>query len=108
VQLAVAQFLGLFWRRGNKQGAIAGMIGGFVTAAVLQWQYPTSVPWLAGLTSGMAGLIINFVLYVGCSYLFRQPPAEQARVDQLFISTQLPAPAGVRARAAGKPSPARG
>lgn len=36
IQLAVPQFLGIFWKRGNKQGAIAGMTAGFVVAVALE------------------------------------------------------------------------
>lgn len=43
-QLAPTLFLGIFWRRGNATAATVAMIGGFATAAILQWQYPTSIP----------------------------------------------------------------
>lgn len=85
-QLAVAQFLGLCWRRGNAYGAVGGMVSGFGTAVALQILYPTSVPWLAGLTSGMAGLAVNLAVYIGCAYLLPAGAAEHSRVAELFAS----------------------
>ncbi len=43
IQLSVPQFLGIFWKRGNKYSAIAGMTVGFVLAATLELMYPTLV-----------------------------------------------------------------
>ncbi|HZS22606.1 MAG TPA: hypothetical protein VFA63_16685 [Pseudonocardiaceae bacterium] len=102
VQLAVPQFLGIFWRRGNKVGAITGMVAGIVTAAVLQVLCPASIPWLAGLTSGMAGMAVNLAVYIACAYLILMPGAETARVNHLFTSTAEPGPAVVAAP--GRPS----
>jgi solute:Na+ symporter, SSS family len=90
VQLAIPQFLGIFWRRGNKVGAIAGMVAGIVTAAVLQVLYPTSIPWLGGLTSGIAGMAVNLAVYITCAYLIPISGAETARVNHLFTSTAQP------------------
>lgn len=84
VQLAPALLLGIFWRRGNAVGAITGMVSGFTVAAVLQVQYPTSIPWLGGLTSGVAALIVNTAVYVACALLLPRTPSEEARVDSLF------------------------
>ena len=85
-QLAVSQFLGLCWRRGNAYGAVGGMVAGFSTAVVLQILYPTSVPWLAGLTSGVAGLVVNLAVYIGCAYLLPASTTERNRVAALFAS----------------------
>jgi SSS family solute:Na+ symporter len=84
VQLAPTLYFGLFWRRGNATAATASMLGGFATAAVLQVLYPTSVPWLGGATSGVAGLIVNVGLYVACAYLLPASDEERKRVDALF------------------------
>jgi SSS family solute:Na+ symporter len=102
VQLAVPQFLGIFWRRGNKVGAIAGMVAGIVTAAVLQVLYPTSIPWLGGLTSGIAGMAVNLAVYIACAYLIPMSGAEAARVNHLFVSTAEPGRAVVAGP--GRPS----
>ncbi|MEE6169658.1 MULTISPECIES: sodium:solute symporter family protein [unclassified Mycolicibacterium] len=84
VQLAPSVFLGIFWKRGNAVGATVGMIGGVLTAAVLQIFYPLSIPWLAGLTSGIAALVINLLLYVACAFALPATAEERARIDELF------------------------
>lgn len=86
VQLAPAVLLGIFWRRGNATGAACGMVGGIAVAAVLQVLYPTSVPWLGGLTSGVAGLLVNASVYVACAYLLPAAEDEQDRVDAMFAA----------------------
>ncbi|MFM0504847.1 sodium:solute symporter family protein [Paraburkholderia caffeinilytica] len=87
IQLAVPLMLGIFWRRGNRQGAIAGLFVGFVVTGALEWIYHGSVPWAHGLTSGVIGLAANFAIYATCAYLFPHSAAEQARLDELFDST---------------------
>jgi len=84
IQLAVPQFLGLFWRRGNHVGAIAGMTVGFALAIVLEYFSPMSLPWAYGLTSGLVALCVNLAIYVACAYLIPQSAEERRRVDALF------------------------
>lgn len=60
------------------------MVSGLLAASVLQVQYPLSVPWLGGLTSGAAALIVNTVVYVAAAYLMPHSTTERARVDALF------------------------
>lgn len=84
IQLAVPQFLGIFWRRGNKYGAIAGMTTGFITAVALELVFPGYLPWAYGLTSGAVALVVNLAIYVTLAYLVPQPAAERERVDGLF------------------------
>jgi SSS family solute:Na+ symporter len=83
-QLAPALFLGIFWRRGTALGAIGAMVSGFAVAAALQVAYPTSIPWLGGLTSGVVGLIVNTAVYVGVAFLGPRSQAEEARIAALF------------------------
>jgi SSS family solute:Na+ symporter len=87
IQLAVPQFLGIFWRKGNKQGAYAGTIIGFVVAVVLTSYFPAFIPPLWGLTSGFVALVINFGIYVACAYGFPQSAEERTRVETLFHLT---------------------
>ena len=84
VQLAPSVFLGIFWKRGNAVGATAGMVGGILTAAVLEVAYPLSIPWLAGLTSGIAALVVNILLYVACAFVLPATAEERVRIDELF------------------------
>lgn len=86
VQLAVPLFLGIFFKFGNKYGALAGMISGFSVAAILTIIYPDDIPALWSLTSGIVGLILNLVMYIAVSLLTRNKvsDAEKAHVDELF------------------------
>ncbi|MFJ7437305.1 hypothetical protein ACIQW5_06565 [Methylorubrum thiocyanatum] len=84
IQLSIPQFLGIFWRRGSRQGAFAGMILGFVTAVGLEVAYGGQLPFGYGLTSGCFGLAVNLLVYVACAYLLPQSAEEQQRVDELF------------------------
>lgn len=84
VQLAPALYLGIFWRKGNAAAASAGMIVGFAIAVILQFLYPVAIPQLAGLTSGVVGLIANALVYVVLSYALPHSEAERRRIDRLF------------------------
>jgi SSS family solute:Na+ symporter len=84
IQLAVPQFLGIFWQRGNKYGAIAGMVAGFAVAVTLELAYPGYLPWAYGLTSGAVGLVANFAIYVAAAYFIPQTEADRRRVEELF------------------------
>jgi solute:Na+ symporter, SSS family len=104
VQLGPTLFLGLFWKRGNAVAAVASMVAGISTAGVLQVIYPTSVPWLAGATPGVAGLLVNIAVYLGCAYLVPTPAEERRRVDELFaqLATAGPGQAQEAAPVAGQ------
>ncbi|KKB62950.1 sodium:solute symporter [Robbsia andropogonis] len=88
IQLAVPLFFGIFSRRGNKQGAIAGMAVGIACAVVLTAMYPDDIPWLGSLTSGIVGLVANLTVFVICAFAIKPSPAEQARVAALFESVR--------------------
>ncbi|WP_017200007.1 sodium:solute symporter family protein [Arthrobacter sp. M2012083] len=85
-QLAPTLLLGIFWRRGTAAAANSAMVSGILVAAVLELMYPSplSIPWLGGLTSGVAGLIVNLAVYLAVSLAKPAPAAEQDRVDALF------------------------
>ncbi|MCZ9884484.1 sodium:solute symporter family protein [Arthrobacter sp. B2a2-09] len=85
-QLAPTLLLGIFWRRGTAAAANAAMVSGILVAAVLELIYPSplSIPWLGGLTSGVAGLIVNLTVYLAVSLAKPATQAEQERVDSLF------------------------
>lgn len=85
-QLAPTLLLGIFWRRGTALAANAAMVSGIAVAAVLELMYPSplSIPWLGGLTSGVAGLIVNLAVYLAVSLVKPATAAEQQRVDALF------------------------
>lgn len=91
VQLAPTLLLGIFWKRGNAAGAVSAMVSGFAIAAVLQSIYPISIPWLGGLTSGVAALAVNIAVYVACAYLMPHSDVERKRVDDLWLAFRQPA-----------------
>ena len=77
-------FLGMFWRGGNRIGALLSMGCGFTLAAVLTWFYPDDMPGLGSLTSGVLALGVNLLLYLGCHVCFGQSEQERERVRRLF------------------------
>jgi cation/acetate symporter len=105
--------LGIFWRRANGNGAVAGMAGGLiVTIAYLTANYldpRINVLGLSHLSAGLFGMIVNFVLQVTVSLATAPPPREiQDMVDDLrnpvgemseegaLIRDNVPAPAPAR------------
>jgi solute:Na+ symporter, SSS family len=87
IQLAVPQYLGIFWKRGNAIGSILGTLIGFVLAIGLQATYPDGIAWAWGLTSGVLGLVVNAAVYLGCAVLLPATDAERQRVNDLFALT---------------------
>jgi Na+/proline symporter len=91
IQLAVPIFGGLIWRRGNRDGAIAGLLVGAVVALVLTVPYMSTggaIPWLEGLGSGLVALVVNLIVFVYVSLARPSDDAELLRVDELFRSTR--------------------
>ena len=84
--LAAASFfpvilLGIFDLRMNKQGAIAGMVGGlgFTLFYIVQIKGFAVAPWFFGISPegiGVVGMILNFVLALTVSRL-TPPPSEE-------------------------------
>ena len=97
--LAAASFfpailLGIFWKRMNKEGAIAGMTTGLVvtgayilTYKIFGWIPNDAEHWVLGVSPegfGTIGMVISFVVSVGVS-LATSPPPEQisALIDRI-------------------------
>lgn len=79
--------LGIWWKRANRQGAIAGMICGFVAGSAYLYAIQNGMePWwgLDGLRFGIIGMPVSLVAMVVVSYLTPEPNAEiQAMVDEV-------------------------
>ncbi|MEQ8335513.1 sodium:solute symporter family protein [Nisaea sp.] len=78
--------LGIWWKRANRQGAIAGMMGGFVagTAYLYYVHFAGGTPWLGidHLRFGMIGMPVSLVAMIVVSLMTEEPDAEtQAMVD---------------------------
>ena len=84
IQLAVPLFFGIFSRRGNKQGALAGMLVGIAIAIVLTTLYPDDIRALGSLTSGIVGLAANFIVFVVFAFAIKPSAEETARLELLF------------------------
>ncbi len=89
-------FLGIFDRRTNKQGAVAGMLVGIgFTAAYILWfrfVHPDAGAdrWLFGISPegiGSVGMLLNFAV---CSVVSRLTPPPPAHVQALVEEIRLP------------------
>ncbi len=105
--LAAASFfpiivLGIFWKRTNKQGAIAGMLVGLIFTAILILLmrsvpiFGTAEPLLDsffGINAqgvGTIGMLINFVVTVGVSKYTASPPDDiQDLVEEVRYPRKL-------------------
>jgi len=79
-----ALLMGIFYKRLNKEGAIAGMLSGLFATSVYIINYKflnvhlnTADNWFLGISPegfGFVGMIINFVIALIVSYFFSKPP----------------------------------
>ncbi|MXZ80212.1 MAG: cation acetate symporter [Gammaproteobacteria bacterium] len=84
--------LGIWWKRANRAGAIAGMIGGFVAGTwyLYMVRFAGMDPWIGidHLRFGIIGMPVSLVCMVVVSLMTEEPDAEtQAMVDE----TRVPA-----------------
>ena len=82
--------LGVWWKRANRAGAVAGMIGGFAAGAwyLYMVQFGGMAPWLGldGLRFGMIGMPVSLVLMVVVSLMTEEPDEETQRmVDAIRV-----------------------
>lgn len=100
--LAAASFfpvilLGIFWKRANDKGAIAGMISGigFTAAYIVYFKFlhpelNHAEHWLLGISPegiGTLGMLINFAVAIPLSLLTAPPPLE---IQELVEEIRLP------------------
>jgi cation/acetate symporter len=83
--------LGVWWKRANRAGAIAGMVGGFGAGDwyLYMVKFGGMTPWLGldGLRFGMIGMPVSLILMVVVSLATEEPDAEtQKMVDEIRIS----------------------
>ncbi len=89
-------FLGIFTKRTNREGAIAGMICGlcFTASYIVYFKfiYPdanNSENWLFGISPegiGSIGMLVNFAVAIVVSRMTPPPPAEvQAMVEEIRV-----------------------
>ncbi|MBL4622824.1 MAG: cation acetate symporter [Immundisolibacteraceae bacterium] len=96
--------LGIFWKRANNIGAIAGMVCGigFTAGYIVYFKFlhpelNVAAEWLFGISPegiGTLGMLINFAVAIVLSLLTAPPPAEvQALVEEIRLPDNV---AGVR------------
>ena len=99
--------LGIFFKRVNKQGAIAGMLTGliftygyieffkglFLKWAGSPWGENVAEHWLFGISPegiGVIGMCLNFVVAISVSYLTQPPPEHiQHMVEHIRVPRQF-------------------
>ncbi|MDC0029451.1 cation acetate symporter [Pseudomonadota bacterium] len=79
-----ALLMGIFYKRLNKEGAIAGMIAGLVitSAYIIYFKFinihlNSADNWFLGISPegfGFVGMLINFIVSLFVSYFFTKPP----------------------------------
>ncbi len=78
--------LGVWWKRANRAGAIAGMAGGFLAGSAYLYAVRTGMePWFGidHLRFGMVGMAVSLVAMIVVSLMTKAPDAEtQAMVDE--------------------------
>ncbi|MFQ6005965.1 MAG: sodium:solute symporter family protein [Woeseia sp.] len=96
--------LGIFFKRANKQGAIAGMLTGlfftygyieyfkglFLKWAGSPWGENVAEHWLFGISPegiGVVGMVLNFMVAVSVSYLTSAPPE---RIQHMVEHIRVP------------------
>jgi solute:Na+ symporter, SSS family len=87
IQLSVPQFLGMFWKQGNKYAAILSMSTGFLVAVVLEVFYASELPY--GLTSGVIALPFNLAVYLALSIGIKQSESDLGHIRRLFANLPM-------------------
>jgi cation/acetate symporter len=85
-----ALVMGIFWKRANKQGAIAGMIAGFLTALillVLGRNWGIYILGVREISAGLFGVPVGFLVIWAVSLMY--PPPDQ-KVQDLVESVRYP------------------
>lgn len=96
-----AIFMGIFSKRMNREGAIAGMVTGLTStflyiAYFKLWEPTTNTAesWLFGISPegiGVIGMVLNFAVAIAVARMTAKPPAE---IDALVESIRVPRGAG--------------
>ncbi len=84
--------LGIWWKRANRPGAIAGMVCGFTAGTLylymVKFADPLMTPWLGidDFRFGIIGMPVSLIAMVAVSLMTAEPDAEtQAMVDEIRV-----------------------
>ncbi len=96
-----AIFMGIFSKRMNREGAIAGMVTGLTStflyiAYFKLWEPAANIAenWLFGISPegiGVIGMVLNFAVAIAVARMTAKPPAE---IDALVENIRVPRGAG--------------
>lgn len=86
IQVAPAIILGLYWERSHAGSVFTGMLVGALVAATFTFLGLTPL----GIFSGVWGLMVNVVIYVGGSLIFGRVPAEES--DHSYVEGKATEP----------------
>ncbi len=89
--------LGIFWKRANREGAVAGMLCGigFTMLYIIQTKYLGFGNYILGISPegiGAVGMLLNFAVTVGVSLVTAAPPQD---VQDLVDGVRYPRGAGM-------------
>ncbi|MBU1229312.1 MAG: cation acetate symporter [Proteobacteria bacterium] len=84
--------LGIFWKRANKYGAIAGMSTGigFTMIYIIQTKFMGIAPWFMGISPegiGSVGMVLNMAMTIAVSLATAPPPIE---IQELVENVRIP------------------
>ncbi len=84
--------LGIWWKRANRAGAIAGMVFGFLSGTMylymVKFADPVMTPWLGinDFRFGMIGMPVSLIAMVVVTLMTAEPDAEtKAMVDEIRV-----------------------
>ena len=82
--------LGIWWKRANRAGAIAGMVFGFLAGTwyLYMVRFAGMDPWIGidHLRFGIIGMPVSLIAMVAISLMTAEPDAEtQAMVDEIRV-----------------------
>lgn len=83
-----AVVLGILWKKANKYGAIAGILGGVVSYAIMQLGMGGAAAMPLGINPGFIAMLINLILIVVVS-LATKPDAVGARRYEYYEMTKV-------------------
>jgi cation/acetate symporter len=106
--LAAASFfpaiiLGIFYKRMNKEGAVAGMVVGIVSMTLYMWKYklgwfdetvPDPSEWWFGISPegfGTVAMLLNFIVSITVMKFTKAPPED---VQKIVEKIRIPSGAG--------------
>lgn len=88
VAITPALLAALIWKRATKAGGLASIIGGAVSALILELVIPNLFPSVmkGGDPWGIPGIYISFLISLGCLVIFSllTPPPREEELERLF------------------------